>query len=117
MLNVVAAAAAKLYVAGGSITSPNSALFHPNFKYSHHQVVSGVIFDSIVTVSLLAAMFYAAYKYWGPPAKKKIAAQGFDNSTTLREEGMLLGIQPWVWSLISMASLAFVVILSKVVVG
>lgn len=118
MLNLVAAAATKLYVAGGSILSPNSALFHPNFKYSHHQLVGGVIFDAIVTTLLLAGMFYCAYRNWGPPAKRKLQAQGgVDDATTLREEGMLLGIQPWVWSIITMASLAVVVIASKIFYG
>ena len=114
MHTMVAAAATKFVVAGGSITSPNSVLEHPNFKYSHHQIVGGVIFDAVVTVSLLAAMFYAAYRYWGPPSRQNAALQ---DSTTLREEGMLLGRQPWEWSLISMAVLAIVVVLSRLVYG
>src|SRR5262249_13125264 len=103
MLTTIIAAADKLIVAGGSITSKNSALFHPAFRYSHHQIVAGVIFDAIVTTLLLGAMFYIAYLNWGPPAKRKLAMQGgIDDSDTLREEGLLLGIQPWVWSLITM---------------
>ena len=113
MLNVVAAAGTKFVVAGGSITSKNSVLFHPAFKYSHHQLVGGVIFDAVVTVSLLAAMFYAAYRYWGPPSR----VDGSENTTTLRQEGMLLGLQPWVWSLITMASLAVVVVGSRLIYG
>jgi hypothetical protein len=114
MLNVVAAAGAKFVVAGGSILSKNSVLFHPKFKYSHEQIVGGVIFDATVTVLLLGAMFYAAYRYWGPPAKRN---QALADNTTLREEGLLLGIQPWVWSLITMAALAIVVVLSRLVYG
>ena len=103
-----------LLVAGGSILSKNSVLFHPTFKYNHEQIVGGIIFDAIVTVSLLAAMFYAAYRYWGPPSRRN---QQLSDNTTLREEGMLLGIQPWVWSLITMACLAVVVVGSKVIYG
>lgn len=115
MSNMVVAAGAKFVVAvnGGSIVSPNSALFHPNFKYSHHQIVIGVIFDAIVCTLLMGGMFYAAWRFWGPPAKKKLAAQGgVDNSTTLRQEGMLLGLQPWVWSIVSMAVFAVFVLSS-----
>src|SRR5919201_2635280 len=114
MLNLVAAAGAKLVVAGGSILSKNSVLFHPKFKYSHEQIVGGVIFDAAVTVLLLGAMFYAAYRYWGPPAKRKLAAQGGrDDAATLPDEGLLLGLQPWVWSLVTMAALTLVVVASR----
>ena len=114
MLNLVAAAATKLVVAGGSILSKNSVLFHPEFKYSHHQIVGGVIFDAVVTVSLLSAMFYAAYRYWGPPSRRN---ESLAESTTLREEGLLLGLQPWVWSLITMAALTVVVVASRLFYG
>jgi hypothetical protein len=120
MMNLLNVAATKLVVAvnGGSIVSKNSALFNPNFKYSHHQIVVGVVFDAIVCTLLMGAMFYAAYLYWGPPAKRKLAAQGgIDDSTTLRQEGMLLGIQPWIWSIISCAGLAIAVLSSVIYYG
>jgi hypothetical protein len=115
MLTTIIAAANKLIVAGGSITDKGSALFHPAFRYSHHQKVSGVIFDAIVTVSLISGSAIIAYRNWGPPAKRKLAVSGgVDDSDTLRQEGMLLGVQPWVWSLICYAIL-FVTIMGSVI--
>src|SRR5919204_3186067 len=93
-----------LAVNGGSIVSKHSALFNPDFKYSHHQIVAGAIFDAIVCTLLMAGMFAAAWRFWGPPAKRKLAATGIDDDTTLRAEGMLLGLQPWVWSIIASAA-------------
>src|SRR5919109_5508679 len=111
MLNVVAAAGAKFVVAGGSITDSNSALYNPNFKYFHHQIVSGAVFSAIVCGLLIAGMVAVAYRYWGPPAKRALAARGgVDDSTTLRDEGLLLGLQPWVWSIISAGALAVAVL-------
>ena len=114
MLNVVAAAATKLYVAGGSILSKDSALLAPKPpKYSHHQIVAGLTFDIIVSTIVIGLMFYCAYLNWGPPAKKKLAAAGGkDDAVTLREEGMLLGLQPWMWSIVVMCSVAIMVLIS-----
>jgi len=114
MLSTIVAAAGKLVVAaGGAIDDPDSALFAPKtFKYTHTQIVGGLIVDIAIEVVLLSLLFYAAWRYWGPPAKRQLAAQGVDDSTTLREEGLLLGLQPWVWSIISMAALAIVVVAS-----
>ena len=114
MLNLVAAAATKLYVAGGSILSNNSALLAPKPpKYTHHEIVRGLAFDITVSTILISLMFYCAYLNWGPPAKKKLAAAGgTDDAVTLRQEGILLGLQPWVWSIVVMTSVAVVVLIS-----
>jgi hypothetical protein len=109
MLNTIVAAADRIVVAaGGAINDPDSALFHPTFKYTNTQLVGGIVIDAVITVSLLAAMFYAAWKYWGPPSR----ATANEDAVTLRSEGLLLGLQPWVWSLITMAALAIVVVAS-----
>lgn len=108
MLSTIIAAADKLVVAaGGAINDPDSALFHPTFKYSHTQIVGGLIVDITITVLLLSGMFYAAWRYWGPPSRK---AGGTDDAVTLRSEGVLLGLQPWVWSLVVMGVLTLVVL-------
>jgi hypothetical protein len=114
MLNVVAAAAVKLYVAGGSILSKDSALLAPAPpKYTHHMIVRGLAFDIVVSTIVIGLMFYCAYLNWGPPAKKKLAAAGgTDDAVTLREEGILLGLQPWMWSIVVMASTAIMVLIS-----
>ena len=112
MLNFVAAAGTKLYLAGGSILSKDSALLAPKPpKYTHHEIVRGLAFDIVVSTILVILMFYCAYLNWGPPAKRKLAAQGGkDDAVTLREEGLLLGIQPWVYSIIVMVTIAATVL-------
>jgi hypothetical protein len=113
MLNVVAAAATKLYVAGGSILSKNSVLLSKNPpKYTHHEIVRGLAFDITVSAIVIGLMFYCAYLNWGPPAKRKLAAAGKDDAVTLREEGLLLGLQPWIWSIVVMCSVAITVLIS-----
>ena len=114
MLNLIATAGMKLYVAGGSILSNNSALLAPKPpKYTHHEIVRGLAFDITVTTILLSLMFYCAYLNWGPPSKRKLAAQGgVDDADILRQEGILLGLQPWVWSIVVMASVAVTVLIS-----
>ena len=116
MLNFVAATATKLYVAGGSILSKDSVLLAPKPpKYTHHEIVRGLAFDITVSAIIIGLMFYCAYLNWGPPAKKKLAAAGGkDDAVTLREEGILLGLQPWVWSLAVMGALTLVVLGSVV---
>jgi hypothetical protein len=107
-----------LAVNGGSILSKHSALFNPDFKYTHHQIVAGAIFDAIICTLLMAGMFAAAYRYWGPAAKRELRAKGgVDDSATLREEGMLLGLQPWVWSIIASAAFGLSVLVSILVYG
>ena len=54
-------------LANGSITDPNSALIHPGKKYTHTQIVGGVIFDVTVIVILLGVMFYIGYREYGSP--------------------------------------------------
>jgi hypothetical protein len=111
MLATIIAAADKLIVAGGSITSGNSVLTSPDFRYNHHEIVSGSIFNAVVTVLVIAVSAWIAYVNWGPPAKRKLAAAGgIDDADTLRQEGLLLGIQPWVWSIICYAFLLVVML-------
>ena len=111
MLSTIVAAAGKVVVAaGGAINDPDSALFHPKFKYTHTQIVGGLIVDITITCLLLTGMFYAAWRYWGPPSRKTAT----DDAVTLRSEGMLLGLQPWVWSLAVMGALTLVVLGSVV---
>src|SRR5215471_12085504 len=103
MLTTIVAAASKLIVAGGSITSGNSVLTKPSFRYTHHQIVAGSIFNAVVTVLLTGTLFWLAYINYGPPAKRKLAAAGVDDSDTLVQESRLLGVQPWVWSIVCFA--------------
>jgi hypothetical protein len=112
MLNVVAATATKLYVAGGSILSKDSVLLSPKPPhYTHHEIVRGLAFDITVSTIVIGLMFYCAYLNWGPPAKRKLAAQGgVDNANTLQQEGMLLGLQPWVWSIVVMLTVTVTVL-------
>jgi len=110
MLSTIVAAANQLVVAaGGAIDDPDSALFAPkSFKYTHTQIVGGLIVDIAIEVALLTALFYAAYRYWGPPSRNVDEQQ----QVTLRQEGVLLGIQPWAWSIICMAFITVVVLAS-----
>src|SRR5512146_1196087 len=103
MLNLVAAAATHLVAAGGSITSPNSVLVNEDYRYTHHQALYGSILNGIICTALMLGLAVIAWQNWGPPARKKLAAAGADNATTLRAEGLLLGLEPWVWSIITCA--------------
>ena len=115
LATTVLAAANKLIVAGGSITDKGSALFHPAFRYSHHQKVSGAIFDIVVTVTLITLSGVIAYRNYGPPAKRKLAASGgVDDSDILVQESKLLGIEAPIWSIICYVIL-FVVIMGSVI--
>jgi hypothetical protein len=108
MLSTIIAAANFVVAKGGAIDDPDSALFAPKtFKYTHTQIVGGLIVDIVIEVLLLAALGYAAWRYWGPPSRK---AGGTDDAVTLRSEGVLLGIQPWAWSIICMAFITVVVL-------
>jgi len=118
MLSTIVAAADRLVVAGGSITDSNSALYNPDFKYTHHQIVAGGIFDVVVCALLLGGMAFVAYSYWGPPAKRRLAEHGgVDDATTLREEGLLLGLQPCLWSIVSAAAFGLAVLASILYYG
>jgi hypothetical protein len=111
MLTTLVAAADKLVVAGGSITDKNSALFHPAFRYTHHQKVAGMIFDVTVTVLLMIGWAVISYRNWGPPAKRKLAAAGgVDDADTLQQEGLLLGVEPWIWTIVVWVGLTLVVL-------
>jgi hypothetical protein len=113
MLTTIVAAADKLIVAGGSITSKNSVLTDAKFRYSHHQIVAGSIFNAVVTVLLIGTLAWLAYINYGPPAKRKLAATGgVDDSDTLVQESRLLGVQPWVWSIFCFASVVVICLLS-----
>jgi hypothetical protein len=108
MLSTIIAAANQFVVAkGGAIDDPDSALFAPkSFKYTHTQIVGGLIVDITITVVLLSLLFYAAWRYWGPPSRQA----GNEDAVTLRQEGVLLGLQPWMWSLVVMAGITITVL-------
>ena len=110
MLTTIIAAADRLIVAGGSITDKNSALFHPTFKYSHHQTVAGITFDIIVEVLLASWLAYVSWKHWGPAAKRR--AKTDEAYALAMKDGTLLGVEPWVWSLVCFASITIVVLIS-----
>lgn len=111
MLNLVAAAATRIVAAGGSITSPNSVL-NESYRYTHRQALYGSILNGIICTALMLGLAVIAWQNWGPPARRKLAAAGADNATTLRAEGLLLGLEPWVWSIITCAFTAAVVLSS-----
>ena len=55
-------------IAGGSLTDKNSALFKPHPpKYTHTQIVWGLVFDIVVVLTLLSWLFYVAYRTYGGP--------------------------------------------------
>lgn len=57
-------------VASGSIEGKNSVLFQPKPpKYTHTQIVGGLIFDIIVSTILLSWLFYVSYRTYGPPTE------------------------------------------------
>jgi hypothetical protein len=61
-------AAAINLVASGSITGKDTVLFDKSPpKYTHGQIVGGLIFDITVSVILLSWLFYVSYRTYGPP--------------------------------------------------
>ena len=69
MLTQMYAAAINL-VASGSIEGKDSALFKAKPpKYTHGQIVGGLIFDITVSVLLLSWLFYVCYRTYGPPTE------------------------------------------------
>ncbi len=64
-------ASAVQILAGGAIDDPNSPLIkNEPYKYSHHQIVSGLAVDITLTVLCLSWMVYVWYSNYGPGAKK-----------------------------------------------
>ena len=64
-------ASAVQIVAGGAIDSPNSPLITKEpYKYSHHQIVSGLTVDIILTVLCIGFMVFVWYTNYGPGARK-----------------------------------------------
>jgi hypothetical protein len=64
----------QLLVLMSSITSKTSVIDKP-FHYSHHQRITGLVFDLLVIVALLTWALAVAYYNFGPPAKRRAAAQ------------------------------------------
>lgn len=56
-------------LADGSIVGKDSALLGPKTKYTHTQIVGGLIFDITVSVILLSWLFYVSYRTYGTPNK------------------------------------------------
>ena len=72
MLATLYASALNL-LAQSSITDPESPIIKTGkaegpYQYSHTQIVGGLIFDIIVSLLLLAWLFYVGYRNYGPPA-------------------------------------------------
>ncbi len=58
-----------LFVLATSITGHKSVIDQP-FDYSHHQRVTGLIFDAVIILGFIAWGAIVAYRNFGPPSKR-----------------------------------------------
>jgi hypothetical protein len=58
-----------LFVLAASITGNKSVIDKP-FSYTHHQRVTGLIFDALVLLALVTWGAVVAYRNFGPPARR-----------------------------------------------
>jgi hypothetical protein len=61
-----------LFVLATSITGDKSVIDAP-FTYSHHQRVTGLIFDAVIVLALITWGAIVAYRNFGPPRKGQSA--------------------------------------------
>jgi hypothetical protein len=62
-----------LYVIAGSIVGKKSVIDKP-FSYSHHQRVTGLIFDALIILGFITWGTIVWYRNYGPGAKSRPAA-------------------------------------------
>lgn len=63
-----------LYILAASITGKKSVIDAP-FRYSHHQAVTGLVFDALVILALITWGLIVAYRNFGTAAKRRAAAE------------------------------------------
>ncbi|HEY3543137.1 MAG TPA: hypothetical protein VGK79_11415 [Gaiellaceae bacterium] len=64
-----------IFILFGSITGKSSVIDKP-FSYSHHQRVTGLIFDGLIILALVTWALVVWYRNFGPGARRRAAAAG-----------------------------------------
>jgi len=59
-----------LFILAAGITSKTSVIDKP-FSYSHHQRVTGLIFDALIILSFVTWGAVVWYRNFGPAAKRR----------------------------------------------
>jgi hypothetical protein len=62
-----------VFVLAASIVGKKSVIDKP-FSYSHHQAVTGLVFDALIILAFVTWGAVVAYRSFGPSARSRAAA-------------------------------------------
>ena len=63
-----------VFILASGITGKNSVIDKP-FSYSHHQRVTGLVFDALILLLCISWAAVIAYRNFGPPARRHAATE------------------------------------------